>query len=63
MVWADDFKYKVASTSVARTERDYFHRREALVTYKIDFGAPRGSTFSRTVWRLYGGAKGLTAFF
>ena len=33
----DSFMYKTISTSVERTRTDYFHRREALVTYAIEF--------------------------
>ena len=33
----DTWKYKIHSTSVARVKTDYFHRREAQVTYAITF--------------------------
>jgi hypothetical protein len=35
MVWIDNFAHKVLSTSVERVRTDYFHRREAQVTYAI----------------------------
>ena len=36
----DTWKYKIHSTSVSRVRTDYFHRREAQVTYSIEFGKP-----------------------
>eukprot|EP01049_Picozoa_sp_SAG25_P012084 SAG25_NODE_1572_length_2749_cov_1.356226_1_plen_183_part_00 len=37
LVWIDKFTYKVVSTKVERVRTDYFHRREAQVTYAIEF--------------------------
>jgi hypothetical protein len=37
MVYIEDFKHKVISTTVEKVKTDYFTRREARVTYVIQF--------------------------
>ena len=52
------------TAATVSTHPELFVRFSECALAAPDFHAPfYDSTFSRTVWRLYGGAKGLTALF